>query len=118
MTAKYRRISDIFVLPSRSEGQGISFMSTMASGLPIVATQEGGIADFLFDEKRNPAKPTTGWAVDKNSPAQIAAAVKDILTHPEKAKIATDNARRLVEQDYNWDTISKDMREKVFARVL
>ena len=118
LTAKYRRISDIFVLPSRSEGQGISFMSSMASGLPIIATQEGGIADFLFDAKRNPEKPTTGWAVDKNSPAQIAEAVEDILAHPEKVKIAVDNAKRLVEQDYNWDTIARDMRQKVFDRVI
>src|SRR3989344_2651849 len=71
-TAKYRKVCDIFVLPSRSEGQGISFMSTMLSGLPVVATQEGGIADFLFDAKRNPGKPATGWAVDADSPGQIA----------------------------------------------
>ncbi|MEK7126136.1 MAG: glycosyltransferase, partial [Patescibacteria group bacterium] len=62
MTAKYRKISDIFILPSRSEGQGISFLSTMVSGLPIIATQEGGIADFIFDAKRNPDKEATGWA--------------------------------------------------------
>lgn len=118
MTAKYRRISDIFVLPSRSEGQGISFMSTMAAGIPIVATQEGGIADFLFDAKRNPDKPTTGFAVDKDSPGQIADAVKDILANPEKANEAVNNAKNLVEQEYNWDTIAKDMREKVFAKIL
>jgi len=117
MTAKLRRISDIFVLPSRSEGQGISFVSTMAAGIPIIATQEGGIADFLFDAKKNPDKPTTGWAVDKNSPQQIADAVKDILAHPDKARVAVANAKRLVEVDYNWDKIAKDMKEQVFATV-
>jgi len=113
-TPKYRKIADIFVRPSRSEGLGNSFFSAMASRLPVVATQEGGIADFLFDAKRNPDKETTGWAVDKNSPQQIAEAVKDILAHPEQVKKVTDTAYRLAFEKYNWDTIARDMREKVF----
>lgn len=115
-TSKYRKISDIFVLPSRSEGQGISFLSTMAAGLPIVATQEGGIADFLYDEKRNPHEAQTGWAVDVDSPEQIAAAVKDILAHPEKATKAVENARRMVAERYDWQNIVRAMRQRVFER--
>ena len=118
MTAKYRKISDIFVLPSRSEGQGISFLSTMVSGLPIVATQEGGIADFLFDAKRNPDKPTTGWAVDHDSPKQIAGAVRDILAHPEQVVRVTATAKALALEKYDWNLIAKNMREKVFGPVL
>ncbi len=117
-TAKYRKVSDIFTRPSRSEGMGNSFVSTMVAKLPIITTQEGGIRDFLFDAKRNPDKPTTGWAVDKDSPEQIAEAVKDILAHPEQVKKVVDNAYSLVFQKYNWNNIVKDMREKVFAKIL
>jgi glycosyltransferase involved in cell wall biosynthesis len=116
-TSKYRKISDIFVLPSRSEGQGISFLSTMAAGLPIVATQEGGIADFLYDWKRNPDEKPTGWAVDVDAPEQIAEAVGDILAHPEKAREAVANARAMVTERYDWDNIAKGIRERVFGRV-
>lgn len=118
MTAKYRKVSDIFVLPSRSEGQGISFLSSMVAGIPVVATQEGGIADFLYDAKRNPDESTTGWAVDTDNPEQIANAVTYILAHHEEAKRVTDTARRLAHERYNWDSIANDMREKVFGRVL
>lgn len=117
-TSKYRKISDIFVLPSRSEGQGISFLSTMAAGLPIIATQEGGIADFLYDRQRNPSEKPTGWAVDVDSPEQIAQAVKDILAHPEKAEEAVANARALVVERYDWNNVVRDVRERVFARAL
>lgn len=117
MTAKYRKISDAFVMPSRSEGQGISFLSTMVSGLPMVATQEGGLADFLFDAKRNPDEVTTGWAVDVDSPEQVAAAVMDILDHPDKAKEVAANAKKVAHEKYSWDAIVKDMEKLVFSRV-
>jgi len=110
--------ADIFVRPSRSEGQGASFIEAMAAGLPVVATQEGGIADFLFDAKKNPDKETTGWAVDPNSPEQIAEQVKTILQNPEQTKKVVDTARALAVEKYDWDLIANDMREKVFAQVL
>lgn len=114
----YRKASDIFVGPSRSEGLGNAFVSAMASRLPVVATQEGGIADFLFDAKRNPDKPTTGWAVDKDKPEQIVEAVNSILSHPEEVKKVAQTARAMVFEKYNWDSIARDMRTKVFGRVL
>lgn len=107
----------IFIRPSRSEGQGASFMEAMGAGLPIIATQEGGIADFLFDEKRNPDKPTTGWAVDKDSPEQIAGAVKDIMTNPDKVARVRANALALVREKYDWNLIAPQMRD-VFATIL
>lgn len=118
VVSKYRKVSDIFVCPSRSEGLGNAFLSAMASRLPVVATQEGGLAEFIFDARRNPDKPATAWAVDKNSPEQIAEAVKNILAHPEKVKEITERARQMVFEKYNWDAVAKDMRERVFGRVL
>ncbi len=114
---KYRKAADIFVCPSRSEGLGNAFLSAMASRLPVIATQEGGLAEFIFDAQKNPDKESTAWAVEKNSPEQIAMAVKDILSNPEKTKKITDTARKMVEQKYDWDMITKDMREKIFSLI-
>lgn len=107
---------NIFVRPSRSEGMGNSFIEAMAAGLPIIATQEGGIADFLFDAKRNPDKEPTGWAVDKDSPEQIAEAVRDILAQTEKAALVTATAKNLVMEKYDWNLIAKRMRD-LFATI-
>lgn len=115
---KYLKACDVFVRPSRSEGMGNSFVEAFAAELPVIATQEGGIADFLFDEKRNPDKPTTGWAVDKDSPEQITRAVQDIIDNPEKAKKVKENAKKLAFEKYDWGIIAKDMREKMFGRLL
>lgn len=112
----YLKACDIFVRPSRSEGFGSSFSEAMAAGLPIIATQEGGIADFLFDAKRNPDTPPTGWAVDRDAPDQIARAVLDILKHPQEARAVVENAKKLVREKYDWDIIARQMGS-VFDRL-
>ena len=114
----YRRASDIFVAPSRSEGLGNAFISALASRLPLVATQVGGMADYVFDEKRNPGKQPTAWVIDPDSPDQIAQRVKEIIANPDKAKQISTYARKMVEEKYDWDKISKDMRSKVFEPVI
>lgn len=101
--------SDIFIRPSRSEGMGNSFIEAMAVGIPVIATQEGGISDFLFDEKKNPEKLATGWAVSKDAPSEIAEAIADILAYPEKVKEVTKRSRELVQKTYDWETVAQDM---------
>lgn len=104
------RACDIFTRPSRSEGMGNSFVEAMAADLPVIATQEGGIADFLFDAKRNQDKPATGWAVDPDAPEQIAEAVKDIISNPQKVADTVATAKKMVLERYDWNTVSADMR--------
>lgn len=113
---KYLKACDIFVRPSRSEGFGNSFIEAMAAGLPVIATQEGGIADFLFDAKRNPDKATTGWAVDTDSPEQVAKAVQDILSDKDRTARVVAEAKNMATEMYDWGPIAKAMRERVFAR--
>lgn len=108
------RACDIFIRPSRSEGMGNSFVEAMAAHLPVIATQEGGIADFLFDAKRNPDTQTTGWAVDKDAPDQIALAVLDILKDKEKVLQVTNTAYTMAVTKYDWNLIARDMEIKVF----
>jgi glycosyltransferase involved in cell wall biosynthesis len=106
----YRKASDIFAAPSRSEGLGNAFLSAMASRLPVIATQEGGLADFISSD--------IAWPVAKDNPEQITAAVEDILAHPQMVKEKTDKARAMVEREYDWDAIAVEMRQRVFSKLI
>ncbi|MBX2866346.1 glycosyltransferase family 4 protein [Candidatus Kaiserbacteria bacterium] len=107
----YRRASDIFVMPSRSEGLGNAGLSAMASRLPMIATREGGLAEYVVDGE-------TGWVVKKDSPEDIARAIQDVLNNPEKVEKITESARKMVLEKYDWDKVAEQMRERVFAKVL
>ena len=111
---KYLKACDIFIRPSRSEGMGNSFVEAMAAELPVIATQEGGIADFLFDAKRNRDQGTTGWAVDANAPDQIKAAVLDILEHTESTLGVVARAKAMAIEKYDWNLIAENMQKEVF----
>ncbi len=115
---KYRNtiVSDAFVHPSRSEGLGNSVLSAMAGRLPVIASQVGGLADFIFDGTYG--RPATAWAVQPDRPEQIVEAVKDIMAHPDKVSERTQNARTMVEREYEWGAIATDMKVKVFAHLI
>lgn len=115
---KYLKVSDIFIRPSRSEGLGNSFLEAMATGLPVIATPVGGIPDFLFDAVKNPNHEPTGYFCDVDSPESIAVQVNKILTDESlRARIIT-NAKKLVSEKYDWTLIARDMKEKVFDKIV
>lgn len=64
--------ADVFVLPSRFEGLPSAIIEAMAAGLPVVATDVGGVRE-LVDHGR------TGWLVPAASPVALADAIRTAL---------------------------------------
>jgi len=71
--------ADIFVLPSLSEGLPISLLEAMSVGLPVVATQVGGIEDVIENEIGGLVIPP------KNFPS-LATAIIRLLENPDEAE--------------------------------
>ena len=57
---------------------GNSFVEAMAAELPVIATQEGGIADFLFDPVRNRARAQA--SIPKGSGRAISNGVDELAS--------------------------------------
>ncbi|MBU1102183.1 glycosyltransferase family 4 protein, partial [Patescibacteria group bacterium] len=99
---KYLAISDVFVRPSLSEGLGNSFLEAMAAGVPIIGTKVGGIPDFLRDGE-------TGLFCEARNPQSIAEKITLLLSDEILRQRLIANARKLVEEKYNWDNIAQKM---------
>ncbi|MBI5050449.1 MAG: glycosyltransferase family 4 protein [Nitrospirae bacterium] len=65
-------ISDIFALSSLSEGMPVSIMEAMASGLPVVSTDVGGVSELVMDGE-------TGFLVPPKNPDALAEKIKALM---------------------------------------
>ena len=100
----YLHISDIFVRPSLSEGLGNSFLEAMAAGIPVIATPVGGIPDFLKDGE-------TGLMTEVGNPRSIAQKVEKLIKDRESREYIVKNARKMIEDGYQWKAIAERMKE-------
>jgi len=83
-----------FLLVSR--GNGRKFFTYMQAGLPIVGPAFGEIGQVVREEG-------CGVLVDTTDPHQVAEAVLDLLSHPEKAGEMGERGRRAIQEKYNWE---------------
>jgi glycosyltransferase involved in cell wall biosynthesis len=84
----------LLVLPSFSEGIPGIVQEAMACGTPVLATPVGGIPDLIKDCE-------TGFILRSNSPECIAKGILKVLEYDNIEKI-TENARKLIEEDYSY----------------
>ena len=101
---RYFSISDVFVRPSRSEGMGISFLEAMAAGIPVIATNVGGISDFLYDME-------TGLVCNVDDPESISDNIKKLKSNFNLKNDIIYKAKKLVKEKYGWKKISKNMEK-------
>ena len=74
--ALYREC-DIFVAPSRFESFGLVYLEAMRFGKPVVACRAGAVVEVIEDG-------ITGRLVAPEDPAQLVAAVADLVASPAK----------------------------------
>ncbi len=102
-------IADIFLNTNRIDNTPVSVIEAGAFGLPVVATNVGGIADLVSDGE-------TALLVPDNDDEAMAAAVLRLLITPTLAEKLSANGRALAER-YSWENV-RPQWESLFASVL
>jgi glycosyltransferase involved in cell wall biosynthesis len=100
---------DLFVMPSRSEGWGLAALEAMACGLPVVASNTGGLAEMIVAGE-------TGWLVAPGDAAALADAIFDAAGNPETLQAMRLRARECARQFSVEETAART--ESFYLRVL
>ncbi|MDP1549596.1 MAG: HAD-IIB family hydrolase [Nitrosomonas sp.] len=95
----------VFVNPALTEPFGLTLIETAASGLPFVATEDGGPRDIL-------ANCCNGLLVNPLDPVAIAAALSNVLSDKQQWRMWSKNGVIGARRHYSWDAhVSKYMKE-------
>jgi len=92
--------ADVLVMSSIYEPFGIVALEGMASGVPVVASRVGGLAEIIEHDK-------TGVLVHPGNPDSIAWGINHVFSNPDHARWLVQNAREMVQKTYSWEAIAK-----------
>ena len=95
--------ADVFILPSVwDEPFGMTLIEAMAVGVPVVATQVGGVKEIVKEGK-------TGLLVERGDASALAEAIVHLLSDEELRKATGQAGRQRVVQLFSWERIVENL---------
>ncbi len=94
--------ADLFVLPSRAEGQPIALLEAMAADRPSIVTNVGAIPETVTDG-------IEALIVEPCNPLQLANAMRELFADPAKRRSMGIAARKRVESDFSTRRFVQDL---------
>jgi len=93
----YFTAADVVCVPSHREGFGLVALEAMACGVPVVASDIGGLPEIVIDG-------SNGRLVPPADPDRLAATLGDILGGGEQADLASEARRTALEHSISSQT--------------
>jgi glycosyltransferase involved in cell wall biosynthesis len=93
--------SDVFLLTSRNEGTPVALIESLASGIPGVSTDVGGVRDVMTGD--------VGFVAPYDDAAGLAAAVTRLLGDPQSRRTMGDRGRTSVVARYGIERLVDDI---------
>lgn len=122
------KTADAYVMPSRGEGRGRSYMEAMAMGLPTIGTRWSGNLEFMNDKnsflidceivdvpqsfwKENELYHGHRWA--EPSADHLRKLMRNLFTDQYKTRKIADAGQREIREKYNWRAISEIILNRI-----
>jgi glycosyltransferase involved in cell wall biosynthesis len=92
-------------LPGYTEGFGLVSLEAASCGLPVIASELGGIKDAIKDGEN-------GFLVEPGNPQAFIDKIHDLLSNEKERLAFGERARNYTVENYGWDkTVKKYMDE-------
>lgn len=88
--------SNLFVLPSNSEGMPNSLLEAMALGIPSISTNVGAVRELIVDGYN-------GYIIPPNEPSTLAVKINILLSDGQKRLQFSTNSRKTIEKHFSWE---------------
>ena len=95
------QLGDVFISPSDTETQGLTFIEAMSQGCPVIAIKARGPADFIIHNKN-------GFFSKTLNPNEFENLIDKVLQNPEQWSEIKNNAIKTAE-NYNYDAFKKKL---------
>jgi colanic acid/amylovoran biosynthesis glycosyltransferase len=108
--------SDIFLSPSMTaesgdeEGTPVVLMEAMASGLPVVSTNHGGIPELVKDG-------TTGFLVGEKDSGALADKLEILIKNPALGKKFGERGRKQIKENFNSNKLNDNLAQ-IYEKLL
>jgi glycosyltransferase involved in cell wall biosynthesis len=93
-TPEFYRSANVFALSSDFDNSPNAVLEAMATGLPVVATDVGGVCEFV--DARG------GMLVPARQPEALARAISEYLSNADRARAAGDWNRERAASSFSW----------------
>ena len=103
------RAADVFVLPSRHESSPVAVMEAMASGTPVVVSDQVGMHGEIAE--------VGAGLVTTLDPADVAGAIGRLLDDPDAAARMGRAGETLAARRYSWERVATDV-EALYEEVV
>jgi len=106
----YFRKTSILAMPSRLELFGIVALESMASGVPIAASDAGGLPEVVINGEN-------GLIVERENPQKLAEAIMYLFDNPIEAEEMGKKGRKRVEENFTWEKVVEKFEKEIYRRL-
>lgn len=97
--------SDIFLYTSMNDGVPNIILEAIAAGLPIVASNDGGVNEIIRDHE-------TGFLIDNPLDADAyISAIKEAIKNPSALPTYVASAQKLLQSRHSWSKFVKNVKK-------
>ncbi|SDN56809.1 glycosyltransferase family 4 protein [Bacillus sp. OK048] len=96
--------SDVFVLPSDTEGLPLAIIEAMGLGLPCIATNVGGIPELIVHGKN-------GYLIEKDNAEALVEGIKHLIDDPELLQQMSKLSRERYEQEFTREAFLSGVKK-------
>ena len=96
--------SDIFCLPSDSEGFSTSVLEAAACKCYIITTERGGAKEMITDS-------SYGKIIRRNDVGTVTEALREVISETEYRKAAAEKTYHRLKENYTWDIVADKVHQ-------